>query len=52
MPKDTMEKWCEIHAPIFLKHKRLMPLAPVYRILNKDVTKFNWFSELKIVLSA
>lgn len=49
---DTMEKWCNVHAPIFTKYKWMMPLSPIYRILMKDVTRFDWVSEITAVLKA
>ena len=49
--RETMEKWCNVHAPVFINHRWLMPLSAVYRILMKDVTRFDWLAEITAVLS-
>lgn len=33
--RTQMNEWCQQHAPYFLKHQWLMPLAPVWRIIKK-----------------
>ena len=37
--KIHMEKWCQQRAPYFLRHRWLMPLAWIWRILRGGVIK-------------
>lgn len=48
-----MDRWCKNYAPFFLKHKWLMPLAAVWRILYKGVTNVQkWKGEIRYLIKA
>ena len=37
--RKQMEKWCQQYAPYFLRHRWLMPVARIWRILKGGITK-------------
>ena len=37
--REHMEKWCELYAPFFYRHSRLMPAARLWRFLRADKEK-------------